>query len=89
NSSGNDDGTGAVGVTTSDTMNSWGASSDRSEVDSRSNSLKRRSGEGGTDSHHPRATSKTEEGRSGREGDHGLSKSVVVVKERRDMLFVS
>lgn len=83
----------ADGVTTSDTMNSWGASSDRSEVDSRSNSLKRHSGGdsggGGADRHQPPTTSKTEEVRSGREGESGVSKSVAVAKERRDMLFVS
>lgn len=79
----------ADGVTTSDTMNSWGASSDRSEVDSKNNSLKRHSGGEGADGHQPLATSKAEEGRGGREGGHGVSKSTAVVKERRDMLFVS
>lgn len=82
------------GVTTSDTINSWGGSSDKSEVDSHSNSLKGLPGGLVSDGHQPLPTSKTpEEGWSGGGGAGGAPKGAARVKEkekeRRDMLFVS
>lgn len=80
----------ADGVTTSDTgKNSWGASSERSDVDSRSNSITRISPRKAHDGREVVVPLRNEDSKHEKEGSHERRKSGGRGDDRGRMLLVS